>query len=128
MILEDLEVGILGLGPGGSRPSMNVFCPYHDCRCVSQVLKQKAWVSVDRHSHSLDDVRLIKHPVRFTSHLLDTSHSFTFGLPKSQLDSPVGHSYYPAKNSGKPTFYGRRSTNCLSLDTLGDEQLLEFIL
>uniref|UniRef100_A0A3B3TB90 FERM domain containing 1 n=1 Tax=Paramormyrops kingsleyae TaxID=1676925 RepID=A0A3B3TB90_9TELE len=73
------------------------------------VLKQKAWVSVDRHSQSLDDVRLIKQPIHF-------------------LDSPVGHSYYPANNSGKPTFYGRRSTNCLSLDTLGDEQLLEFIL
>ncbi|XP_048865475.1 FERM domain-containing protein 6 [Brienomyrus brachyistius] len=96
---------------------------------LQEVLKQKAWVAVDRHSQSLDDVRLIKQPPRFgTSHLLDTSHSFTFGLPKSQLDSPVGHSYYPAENSGKTTFYGRRSTNCLSLDTLGDEQLLEFIL
>ncbi|KAM6916231.1 FERM domain-containing protein 6 [Xenentodon cancila] len=31
-------------------------------------------------------------------------------------------------NQSKPCFYGRRSTNCLSLDMLSDEQFLEFIL
>ncbi|MFT7806110.1 FERM domain-containing protein 1-like [Arapaima gigas] len=87
---------------------------------LEQVSKWKTRNSVDRHSQSLDDVRVFQPPTPLgTSHPPDTSHSYTFGLPEPQQDS-----HCPSK----PSFYGRRSMNCLSLDLLGDEELLEFIL
>ncbi|KAM6956792.1 FERM domain-containing protein 6 [Aplochiton taeniatus] len=99
---------------------------------LGQVLKSRIQLGVDRHSQSLDDVRLLPPPAPLGTTLLpDSSHSYTFGLPDPQLNtkSPGGHSYYlPLHYPSKPSFYGRRSTNCLSLDLLGDEQLLEFIL
>uniref|UniRef100_A0A8D0D269 FERM domain-containing protein n=1 Tax=Sander lucioperca TaxID=283035 RepID=A0A8D0D269_SANLU len=73
-----------------------------------------------RHSHSLDDVRLFPPPARLGTTLPpDSSHSYTFGLPDASTNTkiPVDHSCYPLL-----------STNCLSLDMLGDEQFLEFIL
>lgn len=95
-------------------------------------LKQmpKCRLSSDRHSQSLDDVRLLP-PLTPLGTVLspDSSHSYTFGLPDETRKTPVEHSYYPLPTcQDKPSFYGRRSTNCLSLDLLGDEQLLEFIL
>uniref|UniRef100_A0A8C9R3J7 FERM domain containing 1 n=1 Tax=Scleropages formosus TaxID=113540 RepID=A0A8C9R3J7_SCLFO len=91
-----------------------------------QVLKWRARNSVDRHSQSLDDIRAFQPPTPLgTSHQPDTSHSYTFGLPDPQLDS---RSHSAAHCPSKPSFYGRRSMNCLSLDLLGDEELLEFIL
>ncbi|KAI1894523.1 hypothetical protein AGOR_G00116670 [Albula goreensis] len=98
---------------------------------LEQVMKWKVRGPVDRHSQSLDDVRLFQPPAPLgTALLTDTSHSYTFGLPDPQPTSqtPIGHSYYPLHYPTKPSFYGRRSMNCLSLDLLGDEQLLEFIL
>ncbi|XP_074502451.1 FERM domain-containing protein 6 [Sebastes fasciatus] len=99
---------------------------------LQQLLKSRAQVCVDRHSHSLDDVRLFPPPSPLGTTLPpDSSHSYTFGLPDASTDtkSPVDHSYYPSLHcQAKPSFYGRRSTNCLSLDMLGDEQFLEFIL
>ncbi|XP_037637563.1 FERM domain-containing protein 6 [Sebastes umbrosus] len=99
---------------------------------LQQLLKSRAQLCVDRHSHSLDDVRLFPPPAPLGTTLPpDSSHSYTFGLPDASTDtkSPVDHSYYPPLHcQGKPSFYGRRSTNCLSLDMLGDEQFLEFIL
>ncbi|KPP63400.1 FERM domain-containing protein 1-like, partial [Scleropages formosus] len=90
------------------------------------VLKWRARNSVDRHSQSLDDIRAFQPPTPLgTSHQPDTSHSYTFGLPDPQLDS---RSHSAAHCPSKPSFYGRRSMNCLSLDLLGDEELLEFIL
>ena len=84
---------------------------------------------MDRHSLSLDDVRFFSPPVPLGTTLLpDASHSFTFGLPDPQevTQTPAGGDLnYQAM---KPSFYGRRSTNCLSLDLIGDEQLLEYIL
>ncbi|XP_044070838.1 FERM domain-containing protein 6 [Siniperca chuatsi] len=95
---------------------------------LKQMLKSRAQVCVDRHSHSLDDVRLFPPPAPLGATLPpDSSHSYTFGLPDAS--TPVDHSHYPLLHcQAKPSFYGRRSTNCLSLDMLGDEQFLEFIL
>ncbi|XP_078129433.1 FERM domain-containing protein 6 isoform X1 [Sander vitreus] len=99
---------------------------------LKQMLKSRAQVCVDRHSHSLDDVRLFPPPARLGKTLPpDSSHSYTFGLPDASTNTkiPVDHSYYPLLHChAKPSFYGCRSTNCLSLDMLGDEQFLEFIL
>ncbi|XP_039996111.1 FERM domain-containing protein 6 [Xiphias gladius] len=99
---------------------------------LKKMLKSGAHVCVDRHSHSLDDVRLFPAPTPLGTTLLpDSSHSYTFGLPDCSKNpkNPVDHSYYPLLHcQAKPSFYGRRSTNSLSLDMLGDEQFLEFIL
>ncbi|XP_040906620.1 FERM domain-containing protein 6 isoform X1 [Toxotes jaculatrix] len=99
---------------------------------LKQLLKSRAHVCVDRHSHSLDDVRLFPPPAPLGTTLPpDSSHSYTFGLPDVSTNpkTPVDHSYYPLLLcQAKPSFYGRRSTNSLSLDMLGDEQFLEFIL
>ncbi|KAM6922453.1 FERM domain-containing protein 6 isoform 2-T2 [Lycodopsis pacificus] len=98
---------------------------------LQQMLKSRAQVCVDRHSHSLDDVRLFPPPAPLGTTLPpDSSHSYTFGLPDASTNTktPVDHSYYPLLHKDKPSFYGRRSTNCLSLDMLSDEQFLEFIL
>lgn len=87
---------------------------------------------MDRHSHSLDDVCHSPPPAPLGMALpLDSSHSYTFGLPDvtPNTETSFEHSYYPLLHCGsKPTFYGRRSNNCLSLDTLNDDQILEFIL
>lgn len=97
-----------------------------------QMLNSRAQVCVDRHSHSLDDVRLFPPPAPLGTTLPpDSSHSYTFGLPDASANTkmPVDASHYPLLHcQAKPSFYGRRSTNCLSLDMLGDEQFLEFIL
>ncbi|XP_023267369.1 FERM domain-containing protein 6-like isoform X1 [Seriola lalandi dorsalis] len=99
---------------------------------LKQMLNSRAHVCVDRHSHSLDDVRLFPPTAPLGMTLPpDSSHSYTFGLPDISTNpkTPVDHSYYPLLHcQGKPSFYGRRSTNSLSLDMLGDEQFLEFIL
>ncbi|XP_071336999.1 FERM domain-containing protein 6 [Trachinotus anak] len=101
---------------------------------LKQMLKSRAHVCVDRHSHSLDDVRLFPPPAPLGTTLPpDSSHSYTFGLPdvSTNLKTPIdhSHSYYPHLHcQAKPSFYGRRSTNSLSLDLLGDEHFLEFIL
>jgi len=101
----------------------------------SQVLQSRGPVCVDRHSQSLDDVRLFPPPTPLGSTLPpDASLSCTFGLPDPQGNprspsSAAPVSYYPAMHcQAKPSFYGRRAPNCLSLDLLGEEQLLEFIL
>ncbi|XP_056148228.1 FERM domain-containing protein 6 [Lampris incognitus] len=99
---------------------------------LEEVMKSRVHVGVDRHSQSLDDVRLFPPPVPLGTTLPpDSSHSYTFGLPEPPRNakSPADHSYYPPLHcQAKPSFYGRRSANCLSLDLLGDEQLLEFVL
>ncbi|XP_055083343.1 FERM domain-containing protein 6 [Periophthalmus magnuspinnatus] len=96
-----------------------------------QLPKSRAQLSADRCSQSLDDVRLLPSPAPLGMALPpNSSHSCTFGFPDAPLNikTPIEHSYYPLTPcQDKPTFYGRRSTNCLSLDLLGDEQLLEFI-
>lgn len=100
---------------------------------LEQMLKSRAQVCVDRHSHSLDDVRLLpptEAPLGMTLPP-DSSHSYTFGLPDAPINtkSPVDDSYYPLLHyNTKPSFYGRRSSNCLALDLLGDEQFQEYIL
>ncbi|XP_029030989.1 FERM domain-containing protein 6 [Betta splendens] len=98
----------------------------------SELLNSRTHVCVDRHSHSLDDVRLFPPAVPLGSTLpSDSSHSYTFGLPHASTLSktPIDHTFCPVVHyQAKPTFYGRRSTNCLSLDMLGDEQLVEFVL
>ena len=91
---------------------------------------------MDRHSQSLDDVRLFPPPALLGNALLpDSSLSYTFGVPDPEGVNPKGPSsadprgyYPPGHRPAKPSFYGRRAPNCLSLDRLGEEQLLEFIL
>ena len=90
---------------------------------------------MDRHSQSLDDVRLFPPPTLLGNALLpDSSLSYTFGLPDPQVNpkspssaDPRGY-YPPGSYPAKPSFYGRRAPNCQSLHRLGEEQLLEFIL
>uniref|UniRef100_A0AAZ3P234 FERM domain-containing protein n=1 Tax=Oncorhynchus tshawytscha TaxID=74940 RepID=A0AAZ3P234_ONCTS len=103
---------------------------------LGQILKSRSHC-VDRHSQSLDDVRFFPPPAPLGTTLPpDSSHSYTFGLPlpdsQSDAKSPPGCNnggyYLPLHCPAKGTFYGHRSMNCLSLDLLGDEQLLEFIL
>ncbi|KAM7408888.1 hypothetical protein PAMA_002555 [Pampus argenteus] len=98
---------------------------------LQQMLNSRAQVSVDRHSHSLDDVRLFPSLAPLGTTLPpDSSHSYTFGLSNISTNTKnhVDLNYYPLLNcQAKSTFYGRRSTNCLSLDLLGEEQFLEFI-
>ncbi|XP_016892940.1 FERM domain-containing protein 6 isoform X4 [Cynoglossus semilaevis] len=99
---------------------------------LQQVLNSRLHICVDRHSHSLDDVSLFPPQAPLGGKLLpDSSHSYTFGIPdiSTNTKTPLDHSYYvPLQCQAKPSFYGRRSANSLSLDTLGDEQFLEFIL
>ncbi|KAL3050203.1 hypothetical protein OYC64_012275 [Pagothenia borchgrevinki] len=99
---------------------------------LTSTLTSKAQVCVDRHSQSLDDVRLFPPQAPLGTTLpLDSTVSYTFGLPDASTNTktPVDHSLYPLLHcEAIPSFYGRRSSNCLSLDMLGDEQILEFIL
>ncbi|KAM9848199.1 FERM domain-containing protein 6 isoform 2-T2 [Aulostomus maculatus] len=97
---------------------------------TQQTLKSKAQVSVDRHSQSLDDVRVLPPQAPLGTTLPpDSSHSYTFGLTDASTNTPADNSHTPFLPClEKPSFYGRRSTNCLSLDLLGDEHFLEFIL
>ncbi|XP_057705004.1 FERM domain-containing protein 6 isoform X1 [Corythoichthys intestinalis] len=97
-----------------------------------QVLETRSHACVDRHSHSLDDISLFPPQTPLGTALpADSSHSYTFGLSNTSADMkmPTDHNYFPFLHyQAKPSFYGRRSTNCLSLDLLADEQFLEFIL
>lgn len=99
---------------------------------LKQLPKSRSQLSADRHSQSLDDVRVLPPLTPLGTALpQDSSHSYTFGMPdaSSNAKTHIEHSYYPlVQCQDKLSFYGRRSTNCLSLDLLGDEQLLEFIL
>ncbi|XP_077352086.1 FERM domain-containing protein 6 isoform X2 [Festucalex cinctus] len=98
----------------------------------NEVVETRSYACVDRHSHSLDDVSLFPPQAPLGTTLqADSSHSYTFGLSDTSADTktPVVHDYYPFLHcQAKPSFYGRRSTNCLSLDLLADEHFLEFIL
>ncbi|RXN10504.1 FERM domain-containing 6-like isoform X1 [Labeo rohita] len=86
---------------------------------MKQVSNQKARNPADRYSLSLDDVRLYSPPLPLgTASVPDTSVSYTFGLPHSPT-SPC-----PDDTS----FCVQRSTNCLSLDMLDDNQPLELVL
>lgn len=97
-----------------------------------QMLKPNNQVYADCHSHSLDDVRLLPPTAPFGTTLLpDSSHSYTFGLQDAvtMTKLPIKPSHFPTVDCPpKSSFYGRRSSNCLSLDVLSDEQFLEFIL
>ncbi|XP_007899698.2 FERM domain-containing protein 6 [Callorhinchus milii] len=96
---------------------------------LSQVAQSKLRNSTDRHSQSLDDVRLYKQQPPLGSTLSsDTSQSYTFGYIHEDKDSQFCYTYSTADCKTKSTFYGKRSMNCLSLDLLGEEQLLEFIV
>ncbi|XP_067277831.1 FERM domain-containing protein 6 [Pseudorasbora parva] len=86
---------------------------------IKQVANQKARNPTDRYSLSLDDVRLFSPLLPLgTASDPDTSVSYTFGLPHTAT-SPC---------PDKTTFCVQRSTNCLSLDLLDDNQLLELVL
>ncbi|CAN9499892.1 unnamed protein product [Ophioblennius macclurei] len=139
-LLEGVSADCTLLSSNTPPPEINV-CPPDDFsetensfdkNMLKEMIKSRAQVCVDRHSHSLDDVRLFPPPAPLGTALPhDSSHSYTFGLPDASTNTktPVDSDYYSLLHcDSKPSFYGRRSTNCLSLDLLGDEQFLEFIL
>lgn len=134
-LLEGVSVDCAELSTETHSPE-NEMCPPDsdgDLRKLCNMDTLKQILCVDRHSHSLDDVRLLpptQTPLGMTLPP-DSSHSYTFGLPdaSTNIKTPVDHSYYPLLHChAKPSFYGRRSSNCLSLDMLGDEQFQEYIL
>ncbi|XP_076866917.1 FERM domain-containing protein 6 isoform X1 [Brachyhypopomus gauderio] len=85
---------------------------------VEQVLKWRSHGLTERHSLSLDKMPLRSPPPHAGPvRLLSMS-----GLP----DGPGGAEL--ASGPVRPSFYGRRSVNCLALDLLGDEQLMELLL
>uniref|UniRef100_UPI00358FF8F2 FERM domain-containing protein 6-like n=1 Tax=Myxine glutinosa TaxID=7769 RepID=UPI00358FF8F2 len=88
--------------------------------------------SIDRHSQSLDDIRF-QHGDRTSPGLLallgpDVSQSLTFGWPHQVMEMVnCGH----AAAKGAATLESslvRRASNCLSLNLIGAEALLEFVL
>uniref|UniRef100_A0A8C1W8I3 FERM domain containing 1 n=1 Tax=Cyprinus carpio TaxID=7962 RepID=A0A8C1W8I3_CYPCA len=86
---------------------------------MKQVSNQKSRNPADRYSLSLDDVRLYTPLLPLgTSTVPDTSLSYTFGLPHSPT------SLCPDNTS----FCVQRSSNCLSLDLLDDNQPLDLVL
>ncbi|KAM8954446.1 FERM domain-containing protein 1 [Pelodytes ibericus] len=98
---------------------------------LDQVKISKPRNSTDRYSQSLDDVRIYQqtHPLLATTTLTsDTSQSYTFGCSIEDKMIDYGCTYTTADCKMKSALYGKRSMNCLSLDLLGEEQLLEFIL
>ncbi|XP_061913643.1 FERM domain-containing protein 6 isoform X2 [Entelurus aequoreus] len=81
------------------------------------------------YSEDEDGSSVLKQAPLGTTLSTDSSHSYTFGLSDTNSKALVDHDYYPFLHChAKPSFNGRRSTNCLSLDLLADEQYLEFIL
>ncbi|XP_062912692.1 FERM domain-containing protein 6 isoform X2 [Mobula hypostoma] len=96
---------------------------------LSQASRSKPRNSTDRHSQSLDDVRLYQRQPPLCSTLSsDNSQSYTFGCINEDKDSQFCYTYSTADCKTKSTFYSKRSMNCLSLDLLGDEQLREFLV
>ncbi|KAM4692724.1 FERM domain-containing protein 6-like [Discoglossus pictus] len=96
---------------------------------LDQVKVSKPRNSTDRYSQSLDDVRIYQqNQPLFASLTSDTSQSYTFGCTLEDKIIDYGCTYTPADCKMKSALYGKRSMNCLSLDLLGEEQLLEFIL
>ncbi|XP_061814830.1 FERM domain-containing protein 6 isoform X2 [Nerophis lumbriciformis] len=81
------------------------------------------------YSEDEDGSSVLKQAPLGTTLPTDSSHSYTFGLSDTNSKALVDRDYYPFLHChAKPSFNGRRSTNCLSLDLLADEQYLEFIL
>ncbi|XP_063048313.1 FERM domain-containing protein 6 [Engraulis encrasicolus] len=99
---------------------------------LGTVLNWKSRTSADRHSQSLDDIHLYSPPTPLgTAPHTNTSHSYTFGLPEGHMGTKSQQQQQQPtelQSPAKPSFYGRRSMNCLSLDLLEDDQLLELIL
>ncbi|KAG7512536.1 FERM domain-containing protein 6-like [Solea senegalensis] len=129
----ELTLDTLSSENKSSTPDTDEYCGnLHNEDMSQQMLKSRAPVCVDRHSHSLDDVSFLPPPAPLGTTLLpDSSHSYTFGFPgiSTNTKTPVDQTCYPLLHCpAKPSFYGRRSTNSLSLDMLDDEQFLEFIL
>ncbi|XP_076142561.1 FERM domain-containing protein 6 [Alosa pseudoharengus] len=95
---------------------------------LGPVMSWKTRTCVERHSQSLDDIHLFSPSTPLGNvPQANTSHSYTFGLPESHI-SLKSHQHPVIQFPAKPSFYGRRSMNCLSLDLLEDDQLLELIL
>ncbi|XP_053314707.1 FERM domain-containing protein 1 [Spea bombifrons] len=96
-----------------------------------QVKISKPKNSTDRYSQSLDDVRIYQqnHPPFAAPTLTsDTSQSYTFGYPIEDKMIDYECTYTTADCKMKSALFGKRSMNCLSLDLLGEDQLLEFIV
>ncbi|XP_072369122.1 FERM domain-containing protein 6-like isoform X2 [Scyliorhinus torazame] len=110
-----------------SDPSVNL--RGQSVHSLSQATRSKPRNSTDRHSQSLDDVRLYQQqpPLGYTLSS-DNSQSYTFGCIYEDKDSQFCYTYSTADCKTKSTFYGKRSMNCLSLDLLGEEQQVEFVV
>ncbi|XP_074752784.1 FERM domain-containing protein 1 isoform X2 [Athene noctua] len=94
---------------------------------LHQVRSPKSRSCTEKHSQSLDDIRLYKHrhPPLSATLSSDTSHSYTFGCSLEDKLSVYGCIYSTADCKTKSALYGKRSMNCLSLDLLGEDQLPE---
>ncbi|KAF6723681.1 FERM domain-containing protein 6 [Oryzias melastigma] len=93
--------------------------------------KLKSDVFLDSNNHILDENFQLRTPTHLKGTLPpNSSQNCVFEVPETinsnllavKSSSPLMHS------PSKPSFYGRRSTNCLSLDLLGDDSFQEFIL
>ncbi|XP_054655539.1 FERM domain-containing protein 6 isoform X2 [Dunckerocampus dactyliophorus] len=100
-----------------------------DCTLSSEIPSPESIVCSSDNNEDEDGSSILKQAPLGTTLPADSSHSYTFGLSDANTKTPVDHDYYPFLHcQAKPSFYGHRSTNCLSLDLLADEQFLEFIL
>ncbi|KAM5164124.1 FERM domain-containing protein 1 isoform 2-T2 [Mantella aurantiaca] len=98
---------------------------------IFQVNTSKTRNSSYRYSQSLDDVRIYQEtkPLFATSVLTaDNSQSYTFGCAIEENIIDFSCIYTTADCKIKSTPLGKRSMNCLSLDLLGENQLLEYVL
>ncbi|XP_068087907.1 FERM domain-containing protein 1 [Hyperolius riggenbachi] len=96
-----------------------------------QVKVIKSRNSTDRYSQSLDDLRIYQqtHPPLAASTITsDSSQSYTFGCAFEEKLVDYGCTYPISDCKFKSALHGKRSMNCLSLDLLGEDQHLEFIL
>ncbi|XP_054885851.1 FERM domain-containing protein 6 [Poeciliopsis prolifica] len=103
--------------------------PQHADQDTSLSIKNMSRPRTFPNHHRLSDVRLC--PPSEMALPSVSSHSYTSEFPDvtQGTKTSADPSYYPYLHcQAKPSFYGHRSPNCLSLDTLSDEQFLEFIL
>ncbi|XP_058145723.1 FERM domain-containing protein 1 isoform X2 [Dasypus novemcinctus] len=90
---------------------------------LHQLREARAWEAAEQHSQSLDDVRL-RRP-RGPALASPAAHSYTFGCALEDSLAACGRA---DPGQGRSALHGKRSTNCLSLDLLGGDQLPEFVV
>ncbi|XP_069463510.1 FERM domain-containing protein 6-like [Ambystoma mexicanum] len=104
-------------------------CKGQSIESLDKVAPSKPRNCTDRHSQSLDDMRLCQksHSLLNVTLTSDTSHSYTFGCASEEKLAASRHFYPVAGCNAQSSLYGKRSMNSLSLDHIG-EDLLEFVV